>query len=260
MMDESGNCLKLRIRAAIIPTLVFVGLFVSWEIAARIGLYNTIVLPPPSEAVSAIGMLWEEGMLFADVAASMNRYIPGFLIGSFAGILAGIVTGLSKNIGYAVNPLFHYLRSIPPVALIPFILVIFGITDAGKVSLVAWSCMFPVWLSTQAGVARVPVEYLRAARIFRANSMQQVFHIWLPCSLPYIISGIKIAVATGLFALTAAEMFAASSGIGFRIVYSHQLFQTDKMLGMILFLGMVAFLADRLLSFAGRLIARWEVG
>src|SRR5690606_18210927 len=103
-------------------------------------------------------------------------------------------------------------------------------------------------------------EYLRAARIFKASTVQQVLHIWLPCSLPFIINGVRIAVATGLFALTAAEMFAASSGVGFRIVYSHQLFQTDEMIAVILLLGAVALVSDRLLSFVNRLTARWELG
>lgn len=248
----------MKLQATIIPIATFAVLVAVWEVAARLGLYNTILLPPPSEAVGALAALWRDGILPADLADSMSRYVPGFLIGSLFGIAMGALTGLLKNTGYAINPLFHYLRSIPPVALIPFILVLFGISDAGKVCLVAWSCMFPVWLSTQIGISRVPKEYLRAASIFRASTIQRMAHIWLPCSLPYIVNGLRISVATGLFALTAAEMFAASSGIGFRIVYSHQLFQTDKMVGMILLLGLIALLADMLLSALKRLVARWE--
>lgn len=245
-------------KAAVIAIATFTGLIVGWEILAEIGAYNTILLPPPSQSLGALIELWSNGVLPADFSDSMSRYIPGLLVGSLVGILMGVITGVSKNAGYAVNPLFHYLRSIPPVALIPFLLVLLGIGDIGKVSLVAWASMFPVWLSTQAGIRQVPNEYIRAAQVFGVRGIRQMTEVWLPCSLPHIVSGLRIAVATGFFALAAAEMFAASSGIGFRIVNSHQLFQTDKMVGMILLLGVIALIADSLLSGARRLVARWE--
>jgi ABC-type nitrate/sulfonate/bicarbonate transport system permease component len=225
---------------------------------ASLQLYNTELLPPPSKSFAAVYKLWQDGTLTSDFGASMGRYIPGFFIGSLAGIIVGVVTGMFRSASYAVNPPFHYLRSIPPVALIPFMLVVFGIGNIGKISLVAWACMFPVWLSTQAGMKQVPKEYLQAAKTFGVDGIRRVLHVWLPCSLPHIVSGLRIAVSTGLFALAAAEMFAASSGIGFRIVYSYQLFQTDAMVGMILFLGFIAFVADALLLGLRALVARWE--
>ncbi|HEY8886232.1 MAG TPA: ABC transporter permease [Candidatus Microsaccharimonas sp.] len=190
--------------------------------------------------------------------SSLQRYLPGFFIGGFVGIVAGVITGISKDVQLSVNPLFHYLRSIPPVALIPFVLVLFGISDIGKVGLVAWACFFPVWLSTQAGIQQVPKEYIWAADVFKVRGIKRVIDVWIPFSLPYILSGLRIAVATGLFALAAAEMFASSSGIGFRIVYSHQLFQTDAMVGMILLLGVIALVMDQLLFLLVKKVARWE--
>lgn len=245
-------------KAAIIAVATFAGLITAWEILAGLGVYNTILLPPPSQSLGALIELWSSGVLLTDLSDSMSRYIPGLIIGSLVGVLMGVITGISKNTGYAVNPLFHYLRSIPPVALIPFVLVLLGIGDIGKVCLVAWASMFPVWLSTQAGIKQVPKEYIRAAHVFGVRGIRQIIEIWLPCALPHIVSGLRIAVATGFFALAAAEMFAASSGIGFRIVNSHQLFQTDKMVGMILLLGVIALMADSLLSGARKLVARWE--
>lgn len=248
----------MKLKSVGIALCTFLVVAAIWEISAKLNLYNTMLLPPPSESIRALINLWRNGMLASDLSDSMTRYLPGFLIGSLVGIIAGVVSGIIKNVGYVINPLFHYLRSIPPVALIPFVLVLFGINDVGKVSLVAWACIFPVWLSTQAGISQVPREYLWAAKVFKINGIRCVINVWLPCSLPHIVSGLRIAVSTGLFALVAAEMFAASSGIGFRIVYSYQLFQTDKMIAMILFLGVIALLTDLLLSSVGKIIARWE--
>lgn len=233
-------------------------LAIAWETLAALQVYNSALLPPPSASLVALYQLWSSGLLASDVGASLSRYVPGFLIGSTIGVVMGITTGVSKQASGAINPLFHYLRSIPPVALIPFTLVLFGIDEVGKVSLVAWACLFPVWLNTQAGMRQVPKEYLQAASVFGVKGFRRVLDVWLPCALPHIVSGLRLAVATGLFALAAAEMFAASSGIGFRIVYSHQLFRTDIMVGMILLLGLIALLADMLLSVARDKVARWE--
>lgn len=248
----------MRIKNFAIAAAIFVVLAILWEILARTGAYNTFLLPPPTQSIMALVKLWHEGILQSDLMSSLQRYLPGFFIGGFVGIVAGVITGISKDVQLSVNPLFHYLRSIPPVALIPFVLVLFGISDIGKVGLVAWACFFPVWLSTQAGIQQVPKEYIWAADVFKVRGIKRVIDVWIPFSLPYILSGLRIAVATGLFALAAAEMFASSSGIGFRIVYSHQLFQTDAMVGMILLLGVIALVMDQLLFLLVKKVARWE--
>jgi ABC-type nitrate/sulfonate/bicarbonate transport system permease component len=248
----------LRIKPLVISVLTFLVLASVWEFSAGLGLYNSSLLPPPSEALQALVKLGQEGILGSDFSDSMWRYIPGFVIGSLIGVILGTITGISRNSSDSISPLFHYLRSIPPVALVPFILVIFGINDLGKVSLVAWACMFPVWLSTQAGMRQVPVEYLHAAKVFGIKGLRSITNIWLPSSVPHIMNGLRISIATGLFALVAAEMFASSSGIGFRIVYSHQIFETDAMVGMILLLGLIALLADTLLSRLSKTVVRWR--
>lgn len=229
-----------------------------WELAAKLNFYNPVLLPPPSETFSALIRLSNSRILYSDLLDSALRYIPGYVIGCSLGILAGILSGISKHAGFAFSPLFHYLRSIPPVALIPFILVLFGIGDGGKIYLIAWACFFPAWLNTYSGMQQVPVEYLRAAKIFRANEIQRIIHVWIPSSIPYIMNGLRISIATGFFALVAAEMFAASSGVGFRIIYSHQLFKTDEMVGMILLLGLIALAADQLLVILRRVFVPWE--
>ncbi len=248
----------MKIKPLLIGIGAFVLLGVAWEIAADTGVYDATILPPPSVSFSALIKLAQSGTLLGDFVASMKRYVPGFLIGGSLGIIVGVASGIFHTTRTVTSPLFHYFRSIPPVALVPFSIVLFGIGDMGKIGLVAWACFFPVWLSTQLGIRHVPSEYLKAAAVFEAPTLRRVFDIWIPSSLPYIVSGLRIAVSTGLFALAASEMFAASSGIAFRIVYSYQLFQTSVMVAMILFLGFIAFLADLLLSWLSHFFARWE--
>lgn len=248
----------MKTRKYLIALSSFVVLAAGWELAAKMGLYNTFLLPPPSQTFAALLRLSSSGVLYSDLLESGARYIPGYVIGCSLGILAGLVSGTSKRASIAVNPLFHFLRSIPPVALVPFALVLFGIGDAGKIYLVAWACFFPVWLNTHSGIQQVPIEYLRAAKIFRMSELQRIINVWIPSSLPYIINGLRVSIATGFFALVAAEMFAASSGIGFRIIYSYQLFNTANMVAMILLLGLIALLADQGLAAMRRLFVPWE--
>ena len=231
---------------------------VGWELASKVGLYNTFLLPPPSQTFTALLRLSNSGVLYSDLLDSIMRYVPGYIIGCSLGIVVGLASGAFKHAGMAVNPLFHFLRSIPPVALVPFALVVFGIGDASKIYLVAWACFFPVWLNTHSGMQQVPIEYLRAAKIFRMNELQRIINVWIPSSLPYIINGLRISIATGFFALVASEMFASSSGIGFRIIYSYQLFNTADMVAMILLLGILALLADQGLSAMRRIFVPWE--
>ncbi len=238
--------------------MIFALLASVWQLLATFNLYNKEIIPPPSQDFAAVYNLGKRGILFSDIVASMGRYVPGFMIGSVVGIIIGIITGTLPRSGVAINPLFHYFRSIPSVALVPFMLVLFGLGNEGKISLVAWACMFPVWLNTQAGIRQVPKEYIQASRIFGIKGLRRVIQVWLPCALPHIISGLRIAVSTGLFALVAVEMFAGSSGIGFRIMYSYQLFQTSAMVGMTLLLGFIALMADLLLSALNSYIVKWD--
>ncbi len=238
--------------------MIFALLASIWQLLATFNLYNKGIIPPPSQDFNAVINLWKQGTLWSDFVASMGRYVPGFMIGGVAGIISGIITGTIPECGDAINPLFHYLRSIPSVALVPFMLVLFGLGNAGKIILVAWACMFPVWLNTQTGIRRVPREYIQASQVFGIKGLRRVIQVWLPCALPHILSGLRIAVSTGLFALAAVEMFAGSSGIGFRIMYSYQLFQTNAMVGMTLFLGFIALIAELLLSVISSYILRWD--
>lgn len=250
--------MNARFEKYLLPVATFVLIAAIWELAARLSLYNSLILPPPSDAFNAITRLISSGTLNSDLIDSASRYVPGYIVGTVLGVVVGAITGTFGRLRLLLNPLFNYLRSIPPVTLIPLSLLLFGIGDLSKVAIVAWSCFFPLWLNTHIGTQQVPTEYLRAAKIFRMNTIRQIFEVRIPASLPLIVSGLRMAIATGIFALVAAEMFTASSGIGFRIIYSHQLFNTDEMVGMILLLGLIALILDKLMATAARATAKWE--
>jgi len=243
----------------VVGAAAFVVIVVIWQVAAATRLYNPVLLPPPSSAIVALERLAANGTLANDLGASLGRYGVGFGIGCMAGVLVGFITSRVRLIGDAVEPLFHYLRSIPSVALIPAVIVLFGIGDGGKVAIVVWACFFPTWLNTFLGMREVRPEHIRTAQSLGASPIVVAFHVLLPSSLPYILAGVRTAIATGLFALAAGEMIGASAGIAFRIFQSYELFHTDAMIGYTLLIGAVALVADLIVVAITTRLAPWSI-
>ncbi|MGH8475337.1 MAG: ABC transporter permease [Blastocatellia bacterium] len=199
------------------------------------------------------------GELLGDLKASLTRYLSGLSIGSLIGVATGLLTGRSRFLHDTVGPVLNFCRSTPSVALIPLAIVWLGIGEGSKIFVVAWGATFPVWISTHAGVAEVEREYVWAARSLGVSRWRIYIEVYLPRALPYIISGIRIAVATGFFALAAAEMAGAYEGIAFRIFQSHSMFRTDKMMVAILMIGCLGLASDRVfVAVARRLVPWWK--
>lgn len=237
-----------------------VGVLTLWEMVSRIGLYNPQLFPPPSQIAITFFQMVESGEWTRDLGASLSRYGIGFLLGAFLGILLGVLTGRVQLLRDSFSPLLNFLRSTPSVALIPLAIVWFGIGESQKIFIVAWGVTFPLWLNTHAGVAEVEREYVWAARSLGAMGWRIYSEVYVPRALPFIIAGTRMGIATGFFALAAAEMAGAFSGVAFRIFYSYQLFRTDKMMVAILTIGFLGIVGDRLFVRVMRLLVPWWKG
>jgi ABC-type nitrate/sulfonate/bicarbonate transport system permease component len=202
----------------------------------------------------------KSGEWLRDLGASLSRYGVGFLLGTFLGILLGILTGRIQLLRDSLSPLLNFLRSTPSVALIPLAIVWFGIGEPQKIFVVAWGVTFPLWLNTHAGVSEVEREYVWAARSLGAKGWRIYLEVYLPHALPFIIAGTRMGIATAFFALAAAEMSGAFSGVAFRIFYSYQLFRTDKMMVAILTIGFLGIVSDRVFVHVVRWLLPWWKG
>lgn len=255
----------MRIRNARWSTIAtgfftIIGVLLLWELISTTGLYNSRLFPPPSHTVRAFLQMIASGELVSDLGCSLSLYGIGFTVGNVLGIAFGMLTGRIKFIRDSLGPLLNFPRSTPLVALIPLAIVWFGIGPEQKIFLVAWGVTFPVWLSTQAGVSEVEKEYVWAAQSFGATGWRLYFEIYLPRALPFIVAGTRTAIATGFFALAAAEMAGAFCGVAFRIFYSQQMFRTDKMMAAILTIGVLGIVCDWLFVRVMRWFLPWSVG
>lgn len=216
-----------------------------WEVSGRLELYNSKLLPPPTHVAAAFVDMLRSGEWLADLSASVGRYAAGLCFGAVLGVGVGIATGRVTWIDGALSPLFHFLRNTPSIALVPLSVVLLGISETGKVCVIAWGVFFPSWIGAHAGMRGLSQAYEWAGRSLGLRGANLFWKVVLPQALPQIVAGVRIAVSTGFFALAAAELAGAYSGVGFRIFASEQMFRTDKMMVAIVTIGCLGWLADR---------------
>jgi ABC-type nitrate/sulfonate/bicarbonate transport system permease component len=235
------------------------GFLLLWELAPRVvpGV-NTKMFPPPTQVA---GVLWDmaftSGDIWPHVGASLQRALWGFILGSIAGIAAGVLTGRSAWLRQLSDPVLHGLRAIPAIAIVPLAIVWFGLGDLSKVMLIAWGSFFPVWINTFFGVRDVPAVYLRSAATLGAGRRAMLLQVALPAALPFVFAGLRHATAVSFVVLVAAELVGAEKGLGFLISFAHLVFRVDIMFVGLLFLGAIGFLADQFFAWALHRLFPW---
>ncbi|WP_051661195.1 ABC transporter permease [Bosea sp. 117] len=237
---------RRRLRRGLLLNLVGVLIFLAvWEALPRLvpGV-NTQMFPPPSGVVMTLVGMMTDGSLAAHAWSSLKRVAAGFVIGSTAGILVGLLTGRLAMAQSLSDPVLHGLRSIPAIAFVPLAIVWFGLGETPKVALISWGTFFPVWISTFIGVRDVPKLYVQSALSLGASPLNIMFRVVLPAALPFVFAGLRHATAVAFVIVVAAELVGASSGLGYLISFSHLVFRIDMMFVGLLALGALGFLAD----------------
>jgi len=230
----------------------------AWEALGRSGWYPPHLLPPPSAVWRALKDMAGSGMLWLDFKATGRRWVLGLVIGNVAGVAFGLLTGSSRWARGSVGTLLHALRAVPFLIMIPVAMLWLGLGEPEKVAIAAWGAGFPVWLNAQTSLLGVEPEYVWAARSLGARGWRLLWEVHLPRCLPFLLAGLRVSIATTTFALGAAEMSGAFEGLGFRIFYAYQMFQTDKMLADIIVMSVAALILDRLFVYSTRTLMPWQ--
>src|SRR5579862_2707258 len=201
----------MRISIGIIAILLV------WEFMHRY-VVNPMLLPSPVKVVRTIFELLYSGELISDVAASMRRILIGYAIGCTVGIVLGLLMARSIWVNDLLSPLLEVLRPVSPVAMLPLVLIWFGIGESAKYFLVSYTAAVIVLLNTAAGVASMPIIRERAAACLGANERQIYLNVILPSTIPYIVSGMRTALGFAFMAIVAAELISADRGVGYLIM------------------------------------------
>ena len=236
--------------SGIAPYLVgFGGVVGIWYIAAKL-VGSSTFLPGPELVAKTLADLAESGVLFPNVVASLVRVLVGFSIGATAGILLGIVIGLFPRAERAVEPIVELARSIPPYAMISFAILAFGTGPEGKFIVLAYATFFPVLISTINGLSSVPPRLVEAAFTLGASRLFTIGRVMLPAATPQIMVGLRLGFGLAWLSLIAAEMVAASEGLGFMIADGRELLQTQIVMAGMVVIGVLGYLFNRLFVFA----------
>jgi sulfonate transport system permease protein len=239
--------------AIAVPT----ALIVIWQWAASGGHINEQFFPAPTSVWRAGVDMVRSRDLLHDIIATTKRILPGFLLGSAAGILVGFVTGLWTYARAALNPLLWALYVVPKIALLPLLLLIFGLGETPRILLIAMTVFFFVWISTENGIRSIESGYIDAAVVFGARRREVIRHVIVPATLPAIFVGLRIAAGVSVLSVVAVEYIAANDGVGHTIWYSWSLFLADRMYVGIIVIALMGLAFTALITVLQRWFTPW---
>ena len=248
---------RYRVPTFVISALTVLGVLLAWHLAAAVALVSPVFLPSPLVVAKSLKMLVTDGFvdstLFQHAAASLGRVLAALVASVVIGVPAGLLIATSRVGRGILDPIVEFLRPLPPLAYLPLIIIWVGIGEVSKVTVIALSMLPSIIIATAAGVRAVPKDHINAARSFGATRRQVLLHVILPSSIPSILTGTRIALGTGWSTLVAAELVAATRGLGFMIQSAAQFLVTDVVIAGIVVIAAIAVL----LEVAARALERW---
>ena len=246
----------------LISTVTVVAFFVLWWLVTHLGLIKPLFLPSPEAIVARFGRVWAEGFAGASLGehvwASLVRVFGAFFLACVTAIPIGIAMGVNRFFRGIFDPPIEFYRPIPPLAYLPLTIIWFGIGELEKILLIYLAIFAPMALSARAGVRSVAIEQIHAAYSMGANKAQIIRNVILPAALPEILTGMRIGIGFGWTTLVAAEMVAATAGLGYMVLSAAEFLNTDVVIIGILIIGAIAFVFDLGMRWLERNLVPWK--
>lgn len=244
-----------RIVGGLILPLVILGV---WQAVTVSGLVPSYRLPPPASVVQAGVQLAENGDLWINIAISVQRVFQGFALGSIVGLAGAAIVGLTKAGDILLSPTLAAIRAIPSLALVPLLLLWIGIGEDSKVTLIAIGAFFPVFTSVSVALRQVDPHAVEMARSFSLRGFALFRTVQLPSVVPSVMSGLRLALAQSWLFLVAAELLAASMGLGNLLTLAQSTGRVDQILLAIVLLALLGTLTNGILTLVQKyLLRRW---
>lgn len=232
-------------------------ILVFWEIASQSGLVDRRFIPPPTAIVDTAWKMIASGEIFVHVWATFQRVVVGYVMGGIPGLLVGLALGMSTRLNRVLGPIFSALYPVPKIAILPLILLFFGIGELSKYVVVAIGVFFLMFYNTLGGVRQTPQIYLDVARNAGASRFQTFARIAIPAALPSIFTGLKLSAGTAYIVIAATEFLGSRSGVGFFIWASWQVFAVARMFVGIVTISLMGYLTLLSLDLIERRLVPW---
>ncbi len=242
--ERSIGALLARLGAAALPWALPVGALLVWQAGASLGLIPSRVLPAPADVVLALWRSLQDGSLLLNTAVSTRRALIGLAIGGSIGFALGVLNGIWRPAAVALDSTMQMLRNVPHLAIIPLVILWFGIDEGAKIFLVATGVAFPIYLNTFHGIRTVDRGLVEMARVYGLSPVALFTRIVLPGALPAILVGLRYALGIMWLTLIVAETISATSGIGYMTMNAREFMQTDVVVLGVLVYALLGKLAD----------------
>ncbi|MBA8878046.1 ABC transporter permease subunit [Phyllobacterium myrsinacearum] len=247
--------------ARIASAVTVTGLLLLWIVSAHFKLVSPVFLPSPAAVLWKFYSVATNGFvdatLWQHLLASLLRVFAALLFALLVAVPAGIAIGVSAVGRGIFDPIIEFIRPIPPLAYLPLVIIWFGIGEPSKILVIAIAMLAPIAISTAAGVKGASLDRINAARALGATRLQVIRHVILPSALPNILTGLRIALGAGWSTLVAAELVAATRGLGFMIQSAAQFLVTDVVIMGIFVIAGVAFILEIGIRRLERLLVPW---
>lgn len=235
-------------RKALMAVISLGAFLVMWQLADMY-FFNPRLVPSPATTFTSAWQMLLSGDLEANVGISLWRILVGYAAGCVLGIVLGGLIGRIAVIRDLADPLLEMIRPISPVAIVPLAMLWFGIGESSKYFVIGYATVIVVLLNTAAGVSRTPRTRIRAALSLGASELQVFLKVVLPSAIPYVLTGMRVALGFAFMGVVAAELIGAHRGIGFLIMNSQMLMQTDQLFVGLLALSVVGATTDRVFRY-----------
>jgi sulfonate transport system permease protein len=242
----------------ILPLAVPLLLILVWELLSKKGFIRPTILPPPSDIWLVLVDMTTSGELPKHLLVSLVRVIKGFSVGALLGLVVGVLIGLSPRVERALVLITGLLRPIPIIAWVPVLILWVGIDEASKITVIAIGSFWPVLLNVVHGIRNTDKKYVEVATILEKSRWTLLTKVVLPSALPSIFTGIRIGIGIAWMSVVGAELIAASSGVGYMIMYARELSQADVMLVGVISIGITGLLIDYLIRTLETRLLKWN--
>jgi sulfonate transport system permease protein len=233
-------------------------ILVVWELLAQPGVLKPTYAPAPTDIVTTTVTLWRDGVLGPDLAISLQRAGIGLALGLTVGIVTGVLGGFLRSGEYLFNGLAQILNTIPLLAVLPLMVVWFGIDELTKVLLIAFGAGVPMYLNLFSAIRGVDQRLIEMARTTGAGAWRVVTRVLVPGALPGFLVGLRFSLAYSILGLVAAETVNADEGLGFLITQAQTYLQTNKVFVGLVIYSILGLLGDQFVRALERVLLRWR--
>jgi ABC-type nitrate/sulfonate/bicarbonate transport system permease component len=240
------------------PWIAFALIILGWQLASASGMLSPLIMPSPLQVLEAFIELWASGRMWMNLEASLSRLVYGWLLGTVAGLAVGVSMGIWSTARAVGIPVVSALFPVPKIALLPLLILWFGIGEPSKVATIALGVFFPTVITGYTSVDAVPRNLIRMAQSFGVPRLGIIRKIILPGAMPGILAGFRITSSIGLILLVAAEMIGAQHGVGAFVLQAGNLMQTDQLVAGVVVLSLLGLSISFILGQLERWLLKWR--